>query len=147
MSPKEFFNNEDSLEQQTIVQDIRHNYGFVFSQITQLFSLYYPEQNKKLSKKAEDIETRIQILYKDKYISEYLYSNFFTLYEQYSTLLPNYLIKEKETAGKKNQFERLKKLKNLLMIYIGELSEEISDVIDKQMEYDKKQFFKEIYKY
>ena len=147
MSPKEYFNNEDSLEQQTIVQDIRHNYGFVFSQITQLFSFYYPEQNKKLSKKAEDIETRIQILYKDKYISEYLYSNFFTLYEQYSTLLPNYLIKEKETAGKKNQFERLKKLKNLLMIYIGELSEEISDVIDKQMEYDKKQFFKEIYKY
>lgn len=33
------------------------------------------------------------------------------------------------------------------MIYIGELFEEIIDVIDKQMEYDKKQFFKEIYKY
>ena len=48
MSPENNFYNEENLERQSIAQDIRHNYGFIFSQITQLFEFYYPEQNKKL---------------------------------------------------------------------------------------------------
>ena len=47
MSPENNFYNEENLERQSIAQDIRHNYGFIFSQITQLFEFYYPEQNKK----------------------------------------------------------------------------------------------------
>lgn len=147
MSPNEHFYNGGNPEQETIVQDIRHNYGFIFSQVTQLFSYYYPDYNKKLSKKAEDIESRIQMLYFDKVISEYLYLNFFTVYMQYKTLLPDYLLKEKEKDGKEKQFERLLKLKEALNIFIGELSEEISDVVNKQIEYDKNQLLKDYYKY
>lgn len=146
MSPDQNFNNGDYLEQQTIVQDIRHNYGFIFSQITELFSFYHPDYNKKLSKKSDDIETRIQILFKEQSLSEYLYRNFLVVYAEYPTLLPSKLVKEKEVIGKEKQFERLTKLKELLLIYIGELSEEISDVLNKQMEYDKKILFKDYYK-
>lgn len=145
MSPENNFYNENNLERQTIVQDIRHNYGFIFSQITQLFEFYYPEQNKKLSKRAEDIETRIQILKKDEKISEYLYSNFFVVYAQYSSLLPGNLKKEKETSGEEKQFERLKKLKDLLILYIGDLADEISDVVNEAIEYDKKALIRDYF--
>ena len=56
MSPDTYFYNEEDLERQVIVQDIRHNYGFIFSQIERIFDFYYPDYNKKLSKRAEDIE-------------------------------------------------------------------------------------------
>ena len=118
MSPENNFYNEENLERQSIAQDIRHNYGFIFSQITQLFEFYYPEENKKLSKRAEDIEARIQILKKDEKISEYLYSNF---------------------------FERLKKLKDLLILYIGDLADEISGVVNEAIEYDKKTLIRDYF--
>lgn len=145
MSPENNFYNEENLERQSIAQDIRHNYGFIFSQITQLFEFYYPEQNKKLSKRAEDIETRIQILKKDEKISEYLYSNFFVVYAQYPSLLPGNLKKEKETSGEKKQFERLRKLKDLLILYIGDLADEISDVVNEAIEYDKKTLIRDYF--
>ena len=138
MQTKVYFYNKEYLEKLTIVQDIRHNYGFIFSQITQLFAIYYPDYNKELSKRAEDIEARIQILYKDKSISEYLYLNFFSVYKQYQTLLPGNLAKERKEIGEDKQFGRLKKLKDLLLLYISDLSDEISDVIDRQIEHDKK---------
>lgn len=145
MSPDTYFYNEEDLERQVIVQDIRHNYGFIFSQITQLFQFYYPDYNKKLSKRAEDIETRIQILYRYKQISEYLYLNFFSVYKHYETLLSGNLVKERKTIGADKQYERLKNLKDLLTIYIGDLSEEISDVIKQQIESDKRNFIKQYF--
>lgn len=146
MSPETNFYNEEILERQSIVQDIRHNYGFIFSQITQLFEFYYPEQNKKLSKRAEDIETRIQILKKDEKINEYLYSNFFVMYGQYPSLLPGNLKKERDALGEEKQFERLKNLKELLVIYIGDLADEISDVVNEKIEYDRKTVIRDYFK-
>lgn len=146
MSPENNFYNEENLEKQSIAQDICHNYGFIFSQITQLFEFYYPEQNKKLSKRAEDIETRIQILKKDEKINEYWYSNFFVAYAQYPSLLPGNLKKEKDIAGEEKQFERLKKLKDLLILYIGDLADEISDVVNEAIEYDKKTLIRDYFR-
>ena len=146
MSPENNFYNEENLERQSIAQDIRHNYGFIFSQITQLFEFYYPEQNKRLSKRAEDIETRIQILKKDEKINEYLYSNFFLAYTQYPSLLPGNLKKERDVLGEEKQCERLKNLKELLVIYIGDLADEISDVVNEKIEYDRKTVIRDYFK-
>ena len=62
MSPENNFYNEENLERQSIAQDIRHNYGFIFSQITQLFEFYYPEQNKKLSKELRTLKLESKFL-------------------------------------------------------------------------------------
>ena len=145
MSPDTYFYNDEDLARQVIVQDIRHNYGFIFSQITQLFQFYDPDYNKKLSKRAEDIEARIQILHMEEHISEYLYVNFFSVYKQYETMLPGNLAKERKAIGADKQNERLKNLKDLLTIYIGDLSDEISDVIKQQIESDKRSFIKQYF--
>ena len=146
MSPSTYFYSEEDLERLTIVQDIRHSYGFIFSQIEQIFQFYYPDYNKKLSKKAEDIETRIQILYKDKSISEYLYLNFFAVYTQYPTLLPGNLAKERSKDGEEKQYERLSKLKQLLNLYIGDLSDELSEIIKSKMDAADKELIREYFK-
>lgn len=144
MSPDNFY-NEEYLERQVIVQDIRHDYGFIFTLVERIFSFYEPSYNKKLSKKAEDIETRIQILYKDKEISEYLYRNYFAIIKHYSSLLPGELAKEKAKVGEEKQFERLKNLKTLLEIYIGDLSDELSDIIKASIDYERKRLVDEYF--
>lgn len=144
MSPDNFY-NEEYLERQVIVQDIRHNYGFIFTLIERIFDFYEPTYNKKLSKKAEDIETRIQILYRNKQISEYLYENYFAVMKHYPSLLPGELAKEKAKVGEDKQFERLKNLKILLNIYACDLSQELSDVIKEKTDYDKKELIREYF--
>lgn len=144
MSPDNFY-NEEYLERQVIVQDIRHDYGFIFTLVERIFCFYEPSYNKKLSRKAEDIETRIQILYKDKKISEYLYRNYFAVMKHYPTLLVGNLIKEKETIGEDKQFERLKNLKTLLNIYISDLSEELSDIIKERIDADNRKIVNEYF--
>ena len=135
MSPDNFY-NEEYLNKQVIVQDIRHNYAFIFSQVVQLFKFYHPEA-KGLTTKADDVESRMHILKREGEISDYLYDNFFSVMKQYKTMLPGELAKEKEAVGADKQFERLSRLKQLLNIYIGELSEEISDVIKASEDYEK----------
>ena len=135
MSPDNFY-NEEYLNKQVIVQDIRHNYAFIFSQVVQLFKFYHPEA-KGLTTKADDVESRMHILKREGEISDYLYDNFFSVMKQYKTMLPGELAKEKAAVGEDKQYERLMKLKQLLNIYIGELSEEISDVIKASEDYEK----------
>ena len=145
MSPDTYFYSEEDLERQVIVQDIRHNYGFIFSQIERIFDFYYPDHNKKLSKRAEDIETRVQILRKDEHLSDYLYLNYFAVMKHYPSMLAGNLIKEREKDGEAKQFERLKNLKALLEIYIGELCEELSDIIKNKIDYDEREIIKQYF--
>ena len=136
MSPDIFY-NEEYLNKQVIVQDIRHNYAFIFSQIVQLFKFYHPDA-KGLTTKAEDVESRIHVLKKEEKITDYLYENFFVIMKQYPSMLPSELYKEKMAVGEDKQYERLNNLKQLLNIYIGDLSEEISNVVDELVDYDKR---------
>ncbi len=58
MSPDNFY-NEEYLNRQVIVQDIRHNYAFIFSQIVQLYKFDCPKA-KGLTSRAEDVSIRIK---------------------------------------------------------------------------------------
>lgn len=57
--------------------------------------------------------------------------------KQYPTMLPGNLAKER-AVDKDKQFERLSKLKQLLNIYIGDLAEELGDVIKASNDYEEK---------
>ena len=139
MSPGNFYVPDEYFaqrEKEVIVQDIRHNYAFIFSQVVQLYKFYYPKE-KNLTTKAEDVESRVHKLYKEGKLSEYLYENFCSIMKQYPTMLPGNLAKEK-AVDKDKQFERLSKLKQLLNIYIGDLAEELGDVIKASNDYEEK---------
>lgn len=139
MSPDNFYVSDEYFaqrEKEVIVTDIRHNYAFIFSQVVQLYKFYHPKE-KGLTTKAEDVESRINILYKEEKFSEYLYENFCSIMKQYPTMLPGNLAKERAVNPDK-QFERLSKLKQLLNIYIGDLAEELGDVIKASNEYEEK---------
>ena len=83
-------------------------------------------------------------LYKEGKISEYLYENFCSIMKQYPTMLPGNLAKERAVDANK-QFERLSKLKQLLNIYIGDLCEELSDVIKASVDYEKRSIIKKYF--
>ena len=142
MSPDSFYDSEEYYalrKKEVIVQDIRHNYAFIFSQVVQLFKFYYPKE-KGLTTKAEDVESRMHTLFKEEKISDYLYENFQSIMKQYPTMLPGNLAKERTLVGADKQFERLSKLKQLLNIYIGDLCEELSDVIKASVDYAESAF-------
>ncbi len=133
----QLFNDQESL---TVVQDIPHNYAFIFSQIIQLYKLYYPESNG-LSSKADEVKLRFQALKKDNKISDCLFENFLSVMRQYPTMLPSKLIEEKNNVGYKRQLERLLNLKKILNLFIGDLAEEISDVVKMSDDYEKRMLF------
>ena len=146
MSPDNFYASDEyyaQREKEVIVQDIRHNYAFIFSQVVQLYKFYYPKE-KNLTTKAEDVENRMHALYKEGKLSEYLYENFCSIMKQYPTMLPGNLAKER-AVDKDKQFERLSKLKQLLNIYIGDLAEELGDVIKTSNDYETRQIIKEYF--
>ena len=146
MSPDSFYDSEECYalrEKEVIVQDIRHNYAFIFSQVVQLFKFYHPKE-KGLTTKAEDVESRAKTLYEEGKFSDYLYENFQSIMKQYPSMLPGNLAKER-TMDKDKQFERLSKLKQLLNIYIGDLAEELGDVIKASVEYEKKVLIREYF--
>lgn len=60
-------------------------------------------------------------------------------------MLPGNLAKERTLVGAGKQFERLSKLKQLLNIYIGDLAEELGDVIKASVEYEKKVLIREYF--
>lgn len=60
-------------------------------------------------------------------------------------MLPGNLTKERTLVGADKQFERLSKLKQLLNIYIGDLAEELGDVIKASVEYEKKVLIREYF--
>lgn len=146
MSPDSFYDSEEYYalrEKEVIVQDIRHNYAFIFSQVVQLFKFYHPKE-KGLTTKAEDVESRAKTLYEEGKLSDYLYENFQSIMKQYPSMLPGNLAKER-AVDKDKQFERLSKLKQLLNIYIGDLAEELGDVIKASVEYEKKVLIREYF--
>ena len=143
MSPDNFY-NEEYLNKQVIVQDIRHNYAFIFSQIVQLFKFYHPDA-KSLTTKAEDVKSRMYVLKKEEKISDYLYENFFVIMKQYPTMLPSELYKEKMAVGEEKQYERLDNLKQLLNLFIGDLSDDISDIVKEQAEYNKRDLIRKYF--
>lgn len=146
MSPDSFYDSEEYYalrEKEVIVQDIRHNYAFIFSQVVQLFKFYHPKE-KGLTTKAEDVESRAKALYEEGKLSDYLFENFQSIMKQYPSMLPGNLAKER-MADKDKQFERLSKLKQLLNIYIGDLAEELGDVIKASVEYEKKVLIREYF--
>lgn len=146
MSPDSFYDPEEYYafrKKEVIVQDIRHNYAFIFSQVMQLFKFYHPKE-KGLTTKAEDVESRAKTLYEERKLSDYLYENFQSIMKQYPSILPGNLAKER-AVDKDKQFERLNKLKQLLNIYIGDLSEELSDVIKASDDYETRQIIKEYF--
>ena len=146
MSPDNFYVSDEYFaqrEKEAIVQDIRHNYAFIFSQVVQLYKFYYPKE-KNLTTKAEDVESRVHKLYKEGKLSEYLYENFCSIMKQYPTMLPGNLAKER-AEDKDKQLERLTKLKQLLNIYIGDLSEELCDVIKASNDYETRQIIKKYF--
>ena len=146
MSPDNFYTSDEYFaqrEKEVIVQDIRHNYAFIFSQVVQLYKFYYPKE-KNLTTKAEDVESRVHKLYKEEKISDYLYESFRSIMKQYPTMLPATLAKER-AVDKDKQFERLTKLKQLLNIYIGDLAEELGDVIKASNDYEEKTIIREYF--
>lgn len=146
MSPDSFCDSEEYYalrEKEVLVQDIRHNYAFIFSQMVQLFKFYHPKE-KGLTTKAEDVESRAKTLYEEEKLSDYLYENFQSIMKQYPSMLPGNLAKER-AMDKDKQFERLSRLKQLLNIYIGDLCEELSDVIKASNDYETRQMIKEYF--
>ncbi len=90
MSSEDFYNSEErlaQLEKATIVQDLRHSYAFIFSQITQLWVLNFAKE-KKLSSKSEDALVGAKTLHDQREISDYIFENIEAAGRQYVTLFP-----------------------------------------------------------
>ncbi len=144
MSPNEY--NEDIFslrERETTVTDIRSSYSFIFNQLVQIYKIYH--QDEKLSAKAEEVADAVETLHNEGKLTDYLYENFKSCYSQYPTMLVSNLLKEKEQVGADKQYERLKKLKGLLKLYIGDLSEELHELIEEQNDVEKRALIREYF--
>lgn len=137
MSPYDY--NDDAFwrerEKETIVTDVRHNFAFVFQQVVMIHRFYYTDSN--LSTKAEEVMEVAKNMFEKEQLSEYLYENLLSAYKQYPTMLIGNLKDEEKTIGWEKQFERLKKLKEFLIILNGDLSEELHDLIEAQNDAEK----------
>lgn len=137
MSPYNY--NDDAFwrerEKETIVTDVRHNFAFVFQQVVIIHRFYYTDSN--LSTKAEEVMEVAKKMFEKEQLSEYLYENLLSAYKQYPTMLIGNLKDEEKTIGWEKQFERLKKLKEFLIILNGDLSEELHDLIEAQNDAEK----------
>lgn len=143
MSPNEY--NEDIFslrERETIVTDIRSSYSFIFNQLVQIYKFH---QDEKLSTKAEQVADAVETLHNEGKLTDYLYENFKSCYSQYPTMLVSNLMTEKEQVGAYKQYERLKKLKGLLKLYIGDLSKEINDLIEEEFDAEKRNIIRKYF--
>ena len=145
MSPNTNSYKSQTFEQQIVVSEIRSNYAFIFGQIIQLYKIHYPYE-KGLSTRAEEVTKRVEKLYSDKRIEEYIYENYLSIMKQYPTMLAGELAKERLSAGVDKQLERLNNLKQLLDLFIGDLSMELGDLIDQFIKEDKKEFLRQYFK-
>ncbi len=137
MSPYDIYDDAfwREREKETIVTDVRHNFAFVFQQVVMIHKFYYPDS--QLSTKAEEVMEAVLKMYKEGKLSDYLYENLVSAYKQYPTMLIGNLKEEDKQVGREKQFERLKKLKEFLTILIGDLSEELHDLIEAQNDAEK----------
>ena len=144
MSPNTYFYNRDEQSRQYLINEIRGLYAFIFNQIVQLYKFYYPHE-KGVSTRSNDVEVHMQTLYERHDVEEYLYDSFRSIMKQYPTMLAGELAKERDKLGVLKQNERLNNLKQLLEIYVGELSDEISDVVKARDDYEKKEIIKKYF--
>ena len=145
MSPYDY--NDDAFwrerEKETIVTDVRHNFAFVFQQVVIIHKFYYTDSN--LSTKAEEVMEAAKKMLEKEQLTEYLYENLLSAYKQYPSMLIGNLKDEEKKIGREKQFERLKKLKEFLTILIGDLSEELHDLIESQNDASKRAFIREYF--
>lgn len=145
MSPYDY--NDDAFwherEKETIVTDVRHNFAFVFQQVVMIHKFYYTDSN--LSTKAEEVMEAAKKMFEKEQLSEYLYENLLSAYKQYPTMLIGNLKDEEKKIGREKQFERLKKLKEFLTILIGDLSGEINDLTNQEIDSNTKELLREYF--
>lgn len=145
MSPYDY--NDDALwserEKETIVTDVRHNFAFVFQQVVMINKFYYTDSN--LSTKVDEVMESSKKMFEKEQLSEYLYKNLLSAYKQYPTMLIGNLKDEEKKIGREKQFERLKKLKDFLTILIGDLSEELHELVEEQNDAEKRAIIREYF--
>lgn len=108
-----------------------------------VFCPHAPDSN--LSTKAEEVMEAAKKMFEKEQLSEYLYENLLSAYKQYPTMLIGNLKDEEKKIGREKQFERLKKLKEFLTILIGDLSEELHDLIESQNDAEKQSIIREYF--
>ena len=145
MSPNETYNEAfwREKEDEVIVTDIRHSFAFVFQQVVMIHKFYYTDS--KLSTKAEEVMEAAKKMFEKEQISEYLYENLLSAYKQYPTMLIGNLKDEEKKIGREKQFERLKNLREFLTILIGDLSEELHELIEEQSDTEKRAYIREYF--
>lgn len=84
-------------------------------------------------------------MFEKEQLSEYLYKNLLSAYKQYPTMLIGNLKDEEKKIGREKQFERLKKLKYFLTILIGDLSEELHELVEEQNDAEKRAIIREYF--
>ena len=141
MSPCDY--NDDASwherEEEIIVADVRHNFAFVFQQVVMIHKFYYHDFN--LSSRAEEVIKAVKKMFEKEQLSEYLYENLLSAYEQYPTMLIGNLKEEEKMIGREKQFERIKKLREFLTILIGDLSQELHELIEGRRDTPKCAFY------
>ena len=145
MSPYDIYDDAfwREREKETIVTDVRHNFAFVFQQVVMIHKFYY--RDSKLSTKAEEVMEAAKQMFEKEQLSEYLFENLLSAYKQYPSMLIGNLKDEEKRIGREKQFERLSKLKEFLTILIGDLSEELHELIEEQNDAEKRAFIREYF--
>lgn len=112
---------QDELNKDTIVIDIRHNFGFIFSQLSMINKVRY---GKPLLEKLEEQIDAVEKLHEDGYLNDYLHENLLDVLDFYPVVSSDELLK-------KEKEEKLSHLNESLLDLIGELSTELKDIIKR----------------
>lgn len=131
MSPYE---NERDLAGSTL----RSKYAFIFNTVVEIYKFYHIKA--KVSCKFDKVQEITETLHKEEKLSDYLYESLKVLFKLYPTLIPAELAKmyKKDT---KNAVKKLEEIDELLLIAIGDLSQELSDIIKE----DKDAYLRSVY--
>ena len=146
MSPDDIYNDAfwRDKEDEVVVTDIRHSFAFVFQQVAWIHKIHYRKE-KALSTKFDDIKVAVEKMYFDGVLNDYLYENLQSCFKQYPTMLIGNLKDEEKKIGREKQLERLRKLKEFLQILIGDLSGEINDLTNQEIDSDTKELLREYF--
>lgn len=131
MSPYE---NERDLAGSTL----RSKYAFIFNTVVEIYKFYHIKA--KVSSQFEKVKELTETLYKEERLSDYLYESLKVLFKLYPTLIPVELAKMYKNDVK-NTLKKLEEIDELLLIAIGDLSQELSDIIKE----DKDAYLRSMY--
>ena len=115
---------------------LRTKYAYLFDTIIQLYRFSFASPDEKVSKRADDIWPIIEKMHESKALNDYLYSSLEEVFRLYPSLLPGVVSKAFEEDEEKER-AHLDRLDKLLSIVQGDLSSELSDLIDQQYEHDR----------